>query len=281
MVIGQNYMTQRRNNTNQNITHKALSIQIGLNGLSFCVLNTQANSIIELKTYNKEKKQTPEELLDSLKHVFNTETILSEDFDKLSVIHVNELSTIVPKPIFNEDIIADYLKLNAKILKTDFITHDEITINDSVNVYVPYINVNNFIYDRFGDFTYKHYSSVLIETLLAEEKHNKEPKLFANINNTHFELIVIKAGELILYNTFEYKTAEDFIYYILFTAEQLALNPETIKLILFGAISKNDTLYNIAYKYIRNVDFGCVNTLYEFKDKSMAKHNHFTLLNSF
>lgn len=273
-------MTQL-SNTGLNISHKVLSIQINLNGLSFCILNTQSNTITDLKVFSKSKRQTPEDTLDALKHVFNTETVLSQNFSKLIVVHVNELSALVPKPMFNEDAIADYLKLNTKIFKTDFITHDEIAINDSVNVYVPYINVNNFIHDQFGDFTYKHYSTILIETLLAAEKNNKAPKLYANINASHFELIAIENGKLTLYNSFNYVTEQDFIYYVLFTIEQLGLNPETLSFVFLGAVTKNDNLFNIAYKYIREVSIGTNNTLYNFTTEPIANHNHFTLLNSF
>ena len=57
----------------------------------------------------------------------------------------------------------------------------------------------------------------------------------------------------LLYNSFEYSSKEDFIYYILFAAEQLELNPEKFELQLLGHISKDDPLFKIAYKYIRNV----------------------------
>lgn len=275
-------MIQKRNNTNHNITNKVLSIQVSLNGLSFCILNTQTNSIMYIKEFPKTKKLTPEELLDALKHIFNTETVFADRFDNLIVTHVNELSVFVPKPMFNENDISSYLKLNSKILKTDFITHDEITINDSVSVYVPYININNYIYDQFGEFTYRHYSSILVETLLAAEKNNNEPKLYAHICDNHFELIAIKNSKLLLYNTFEYKTAEDFIYYVLFTTEQLALNPETIKLVFLGDVVKDDLIYTIAYKYIRNISLGERNTTFNITTNApIAKHNHFTLLNSF
>ncbi|WAC02836.1 DUF3822 family protein [Lacinutrix neustonica] len=223
MATGQNYMTQSKIETK--IHHKELSIQVSLNGLSFCVLNTETKTISHLKTFLNSKKKNPLELLDQLKHVFNTETILHEVFNTVTVIHVNELSALVPKALFNKDIIADYLKLNTKILKTDFITYDTITLNDSVNVYVPYVNANNFIYDHFGDFTFKHYSTVLIESILRTEKHAIESKLYVHVNPSHFEIVAIKDGQLTLYNTFEYETPEDFIYYILFTIEQLSLNP--------------------------------------------------------
>jgi hypothetical protein len=42
----------------------------------------------------------------------------------------------------------------------------------------------------------------------------------------HFEIIVIQNQKLLLFNSFDYQTP-DFIYYVLFTAEQLSLNPKT------------------------------------------------------
>jgi hypothetical protein len=41
----------------------------------------------------------------------------------------------------------------------------------------------------------------------------------------HFE-IIIQNQKLLFFNSFDYQTPEDFIYYVLFTAEQLSLNPE-------------------------------------------------------
>src|SRR5690606_5493850 len=139
------------------------------------------------------------------------------------------------------------LKFNSKILKSDFIAFDTIDINESVNVYVPYANINNFIYDLFGTFTYKHISTILIEQLLMIEKNAAELKMYVHVDYKNFEIIVIENGKLLLYNTFEFNTKEDFIYYILFTAEQLKLNPETLHLIFIGNINKEDVFYNMAY----------------------------------
>ena len=87
--------------------------------------------------------------------------------------------------------------------------------------------------------------------------------------------------QLQLFNTFEYQTADDFLYYLLFTAEQLHLNPETLKLLLLGDISENDGLYQKAYQYIRNVDFLDTSDL-ENKNSFSTKENrkNFILFNS-
>ncbi|MBJ6369425.1 DUF3822 family protein [Snuella sedimenti] len=269
------------NNILDTLTHKELSIQISLSGLSFCIVDRDNNTITTLKEVDFEKRLTPIAILDRLKHTFNTEEALQESFNAVCVIHENELSTLVPKPLFNEECLADYLKFNTKILKSDFITFDAININDSVNVYVPYVNINNFIYDKFGAFTFKHVSTILIEQVLLIEKNNDTPKIYVNICSNHFEMVVVNKTKLQLYNTFEYATKEDFIYYILFASEQLELNPETLQLVLLGNIDENDPLYQIAYKYIRHISFGDRLDNYQYLEQPKTNYSNFTLIKSF
>ena len=77
--------------------------------------------------------------------------------------------------------------------------------------------------------------------------------MYVHIQSANFQVIAVRNQKLLLFNTFDYKTEEDFIYYLLFVTEQLNLNPETIQVKLLGTISKESNLYQIAYKYIRNV----------------------------
>ncbi|WP_308992811.1 DUF3822 family protein [Mariniflexile litorale] len=273
----------KTNKTFNKLTNLELSIQISLSGLSFCILNRDLNTITFLKEIHFDKKLNPLETLDALKEHLENENLLEETFSKVNVIYDNNLSALVPKPLFNEDCLADYLKFGSKILKTDFITFDEILINDSVNVYVPYVNINNFIYEHFGSFTYKHISTILIEQILLTEKNSNIPKVYVNINKGSFELIAINNTKLLLFNTFEYNTKEDFIYYVLFTLEQLELNPEKISLIFIGDINAKDELYEIAYKYVRFVFLGNREDPYKYSIDSQPKTNHsnFTLIKSF
>jgi len=277
---GQKHMAQTNNSSNK-LTNLELSIQLSLSGLSFCILNKDSNTIIEVKEFRFEKSLNPLEVLDELKALFTNETILNNSFTNVTIIHDNDLSTLVPKALFNENHLADYLKFNSKILKSDFIAYDSILENSSVNVYVPYININNYIYDKFGSFIFKHVSSVLIESILRIEKGSTLPKVYVHVSFNQFEIIIIKEGKLVLYNTFAYNSKEDFIYYILFTAEQLNLDPESLNLVFIGDITENDELYNIAYKYIRNISFGIRNDNFKYINNPKSKYSNFTLLKSF
>ncbi len=275
-------MVQTTNNI-KDISNLKLSIQVSLSGLSFCILNIETNTITYLKNFAFKKKLNPNQVLDKLQHYFNTESELKESFDEVIVVHKNELSTLVPKALFNEDNLADYLKFNNKILSTDFITFDEISLHDSINIYVPYININNYLYDIFGEFTYKHFSTILIEEILKIEKNTESPKMYLNICNEYFEVVVVEKGKLKFLNTFEYYTKEDFIYYILFTAEQLGLNPESFELIFTGNIDSKDELYAVSYKYVRFVFFSKRLDNFKYSELAQPENNHsqFVILNSF
>ena len=282
METGLRFMVPTTNNISETSNLK-LSIQVSLSGLSFCILNIENQTIDYLKGFSFDKKLNPEEVLFKIRSIFESEKPLQQPFTAILVIHKNELSTMVPTALFNEDNLADYLKFNNKILSTDFITYDHIEINDSVNVYIPFVNINNYLYERFGEFIFKHFSTILIEHILNAEKNSEKPKMYVNICDENFEIIVVEEGKLKLYNSFEFKSKEDFIYYILFTAEQLKLNPETFELIFTGNIDSEDELYKITYKYVRFVFFSKRIDNYKYSDQSQPENNHsqFVILNSF
>ncbi len=260
-----------------------MSIQISLNGLCFCVLNRTTSVIEFLESTVFDKRANPFEALEYLKKSLTEFEELNQTFNSVLVIYQNELSNLVPKSLFSERQSADYLKFNSKILKSDFLSHDEITKNDSVNVYVPYVNINNHIFDTFGVFVYKHASTVLIDSLLTIENKSNSEVIYLNINKHHFELLGFKNGNLLIYNSFEFSTKEDVIYYVLFTIEQLKFSPETLVLKLMGSIQAEDALYELLYTYIRYIEFYKPSHTYQVSSelKPFSEHEHAIILNSF
>lgn len=269
-------MAVTTNTTSNNIPLK-LSVQVSLNGLSFCVLNSNNNTILDLKEIFFDERLNPIEVENKLIAFFD-EHLTNSEFNEVVVIHASELATFVPLPLFNDKDLANYLKYNNKIFASDYIAHDIITPYDIVSVYVPFININNVFIDKYGAFTYKHTATVLVETLLKLTSSGTNTQVYANIASRHFELIALKNNELLFYNSFIYETKEDFIYYVLFSLEQLKLNPEEIPFIFLGAIDESNELYEIAYTYIRNISIMPSN--FKYHSETPISNKHFTLLNA-
>ena len=233
---------------------KTLSIQVSLNGLSFCIYDTSSNTIDVVDHLSFSKKLNPFETLEQLKSKLAVNTHFSQDFESLQIIHYNELATLVPSQLYDEANNAEYLKYNSKILKTDFIASDKLEYENIISVYVPYVNINNYIFETFGTFTYKHASTLFLDAIVALNIINQEDHLFVNLVGETMQLAVFKNNAFQLYNFFEFNSPEDFIYYVLFTCEQKQLNPESVKLYLIGDINTDDNYFTIAYRYIRHVE---------------------------
>lgn len=277
-------MTKRVRKTSSNITFKnqkenKLSIQFNLDGFSFSIHDTTSKKDVYFCEYLFDEKQTtPENLLQKIEEIFKTDDYLQQDFLKVNVIHQNQLFTLVPNTYFDENKLESYLNFNIKTFATDFIAVDELKSIEAKNVYVPYVNINNYLFQNFGEFDYKHHLTILIEKLLKESK-TIQKTMFINVGISTLDIIVLEKNKLQLANSFLYNTKEDFIYYILFVTEQLKLDPEKFTLYLIGKITTDSEIYKITYQYIRNIYFlESDNVIFNHLDA--PKHFNFTLLES-
>lgn len=279
MATGPLFMTKKENNNNIEDYYK-LSIQVSLNGLSFCIVDTIANTIILSKRLHFGKELSPYEIQKELKQLFRESRIEDYSFAEVIVIHRNNLFSLVPKPLLDKAELANYLKFNVKILANDLVEYDEIESYDLVNVYVPFVNINNYIYDLFGEFEFMHHGTIMIQSLLNSHSNGNEPICYVHVADKQIDITVLAQKQLLFFNSFHYTTKEDFIYYLLFTLEQLKLNTENIKLRLFGAVDMGDELYNICYEYIQHISIFIPPNDIHPADESEKEDIDFTVLNS-
>lgn len=271
-------MTLQNNNINQHNKYR-LSVQLTLTGFSFLVTNIAKKEIGFFSEKTFEQTVSPGELLLELKSILNDNSIFNTEFSEMNVIYHTTLYSLSPTSLFDESKSSDYLKFNAKILENDFIAHDTLKNHDITVIYIPFININNFLFEKFGNFNYYHSTTLLLENIFEDDKSFNLPKIYLNIYSNTFDLVAVKNDKLLLCNSFEFNTPEDFIYYILFCLEQLKMNPETIDLFVSGAINKGDSNHSILYKYIRNVSFYISKK--EIKTSEQDKSHHNMLLKQF
>lgn len=259
---------------------KKLSIQFNLDGFSFYISNSDSDTPILYTEYSFPVSiATPELLLEKIIAIFSEDKDLQQNFTSVMAIHQNNLFTMVPEELFDRNSLQNYLKYTVKTLATDYITYDFISPLQVNTVYIPYVNINNYIFQNFGEFEYHHHITVLINKLQKQKEASKEaPTVYVNVSKKELDIIIFKNNTLLFSNSFTYQTKEDFIYYILFVAEQLHLNPEEFHLYFMGKIEPNSALYEITYTFVRNVDF-IQNTKVNFNENDpFSAHSNFILL---
>ena len=255
---------------------KKLSIQFSLDGFSFYISNSH-NIISKFTSFEFPKAiKSPVLILKEIQEIFKNEKSLQQDFEFVNVIHQNNLSSLVPNQYFKDNDLNNYLKYSIKTITTDLIVYDDLNFIKAKNVYVPFVNINNFIFQNFGEFEYKHHSSILLEKLISLSDNSLN--FFVNISQSLFDIVVLKDSQILFYNIFEYQTKEDFIYYILFTLEQLELSSEETNISLTGNIDEHSELYKILYTYVRNVSFfNSKNSIFN-NQAEIDRHSNFILL---
>lgn len=262
-------------------TYRKLTLKIGLNGFSYGVWDTLQRNMVAFQEIQFDCNDKTKKVEDWYEHAFFNSTDLRLSYDEVQVIHDNNLNTFVPNALFDEAYLGSYLQYNTKVFDTDFFTHDTLESYSMHNVYIPYVHLNNFLVDKFGPYEYQHAASILVKRLLDLSKNTSGKKMFIHLSGTHFELIVLQNQHVLLYNSFDYKTPEDMLYYVLFTAEQLQLNPEQFPLEFLGNISPEHPAFQLTYAYVRNVSMFDISHCKAHNNYSNALNlEHFILFQS-
>ena len=242
------YIQESINLNSKNTDNYIVTIQHSLDGLSFVVFDTAENKFIALKHYHTTERNISLETL--LLELQEKESLKFDDFKNVNILIDNNINTFVPKDYFQEDIKDDYLSLlnmkHSNVLTDDIVEHNIVNVYSTDNDF-NFLNNNIKIY---------HSSSILIKKLLKEFKdRNQETRAFVNVKNNSYELIIISNDKLIFHNYFNFNTKEDFLYFILFTFDQLNIDNESIPLYFIGFIEEKSPIVELCSRYIRNIRF--------------------------
>ena len=286
-MINVKLQTQNNLSNFNNFDNSHLSIQLSLDGFAFSIFDKDLVDVIMLKSYEfSDRPHNPEQLLNHVKEIYQLEPILYNNFESVKVSHSNNLSAIVPETYYDENNLSDYLKYSIKVLDNDNIQVDHINDNTIKNIYIPFIGVNEFLKSIYDDFESVHSSSILISSLMGYFKNTIKKYFFVNVTKRNLEIIYMNNGVIQLNNSFLYHTKEDFIYYILYTMEQLNLDADAQPITFIGDIDEQSELYAITYQYVRHLDFLNVNN-FSLSDSffqihpQIQRHQYFELLNQF
>jgi hypothetical protein len=239
-------------NLEEHTYNETLSIQVSLDGFSFYAQDKNTGGYDEIVARTEENADSPEKILRKIEQVFEDHAGILKTFNTVDVVYRNELFTIVPSALFDPERLTDYLKYNTKILSTDFIVFDEIKPFELIVIYIPFANINNFFFDRFGSFSYHHHMTVFIEKVL-DNASNSQKQAVVNLDQGNFEIVAHEGKKMLLANSFTYENAEDFLYHILFCYEQLNFDPNRDTLVINGQLDKNGALYQLTQTYIRHI----------------------------
>ncbi len=222
--------------------------------LQLLVFDPEKNKFVAYARQEIKSGGNRREYADQLKKSFEESNLLQYEYKDTLVIWESWRSTFVPNALFDPAETETYFRFNQSVETDDKIYADKLQIAGIYNVY----SISESLEKSIGLRAYRdrHHASVFTESVLIWSKQKMLPKqVFLNVHPTFFDMLVTENGKLLFYNSFHYKTAEDFIYFVLFVYEQLKISPESNGVVLSGNILKNSVLFETLYKYIRHIEF--------------------------
>lgn len=254
-----------------------LYIFISESEISCAVADKKNHIFIAVESWEIAEVITPAEFLHAT--LEESEILRNNNFRSVICCSGFRTCTIVPDPLFTPETAKDQLLLSSVVNGSDEILIDEIQLIQAKVIFAVPFEIYNIIASYFTNVEFHHTVTATTGYLISNRRNIVDHVVNVNIHSSFFEVIVTKGSQLIIYNNFNYQSAEEVVYYILFICEQLHLNPETVQLQFSGKLQADDALYILSGKYFRKVGFSPRpgNYSYDMSLNEIPEHAHFNL----
>lgn len=227
-----------------------VEIQFCRQYLSIAYFYSSHNQYVGYEDYHLGKNENWEQAYPKLNNILKQ---IQLQYHDIRIGIIDDYYSIIPTPLFSHENIADYLNLNHSTKSKDFSFHYNSveSINSTIAYAVP-LQLNQLIQNQLTSYQLIHYTVPLLEYSNLQQKA-KEAEMQLHVQHNHFEVIYYEHQKLQFFNRFEYQTAEDLIYFLLYVMEQLKIDREKVEIQLYGEIDQSSSTYRILFQYIRHL----------------------------
>ena len=168
----------------------------------------------------------------------------------------NNRNTFIPKEVYKEKDRTKYLEILGLTDADSVVCADYVEEVGAYNVYAitkeEYEYVNAFPQNTKA----RHASSVVVAELIRKNSERTDDvRVYLNIKDQCFEMIVLEGCNLLFHNYFHFKTKEDFLYFLLFALEQMHLDAGSVPVYFIGMITEDSQIMELTKRYVRDVRF--------------------------
>ncbi len=268
---------------NKSLSKYDLNLNIGSNIIITNVSKTKSNTHIAIleKVFDNKLNQIEFPLANCIKALKESPIKISKQYAKVSISISNRLFSVVPKVLFEKNNINLYIKQNARIHSSCDYRYKVLEKEGLVICYAVPQNLNTWIKKIFPTAKITHEIAIVSESVSRDFYSLSNDRVIINIHKNYFYIASFRKGKLEFINTFPFSEKEDLLYYILFTFEQLSINPSLIEVFLTGEIQKGSEEHQLIFQYIKNLHFGFRNKNIKMSGalNEIPKHYFYTIFN--
>ncbi len=239
-----------------NVTKYHLSLQVSLKGFSFSVLDRDRNKYVALAHYPFSKVTSYRTQARLIGEIFESEQLLQCAFSHVKLLFATASYTFVPSVFYSDDDKSQWFKFNQDLCAGEELMSNYVFGNSSNVVFSVPVVLADLFRSKYPAVKFYHQSVPLIEELTLKSKIEADGRrVLVNVSPTFFDFVLIDGGEIVLFNTFKYKSIADFKYFFLNAIDNLKLSPLTTSVGVSGIVQSDSPIIEFMKEYIRNIGY--------------------------
>lgn len=243
-----------------NIHQYHLLINIGTRDFQTVIVDPQQHQVLLLEDYVLPEVGSIHELVQILEQLFDAHALLRAGFwKKIKVSFKNQKFVQVPKDLYAEESMDNYLRFNANVDRNlEFFSAVSNAHTEAMTVFAVNKELQEWIAGIYPSNppVFVHQSAALIEGVLKFAEDRNDNPLYIYVDRFKLHIIACSNGKLVYYNQFQIRQFSDYVKYIMLVMKSLRMDQSSSQVVLWGYIGKNSPHYQEFYKYISNVTFG-------------------------
>ncbi len=251
------------------VSEKQLVVRVGNRHFGYAITDTTAATLYQLAWYTGEDMSKGR-----IAAIIASYPLLKQQFKKIHIGYDFGKSLLVP---LGEGAEQDDLALLRAMFGTggkEMAIREVVTGWDIHNVYATPADIHHVLQQAFPVNNYWHGYTVNTKGLNMANA----AAFYVEVREEEFVLIVLKANELLLTQTYSYAAPADILYFLLQACQQFSLTQQDTKLVLSGLVTQESALFKDLYQYFIDICFREADWLFPSGQTSYPPH-FFTSLN--
>jgi hypothetical protein len=256
-----------------------LSLFVGSDEFLISIIDIRTNQCLLIEDFSIDPTDKP----GAIRSIYKEHHLLQAGFwNNIKIAFKNQKFTLVPTALFNSNQGEKYLNMAVEVEKDEEILFYKHIKADCTSVFAVEKELVEFFRETYKNLKlhFLHESSIFIEGVLRHDDHTDLKSMFISFGSDYFQVVVTEQRKLVYYNRFLTSQPEQILKYIMVVINQLELDQESTKVLVWGNVDSVSEKFSILYKYIRNISFGnrpsYIKSGYVFD--SILDHNYFGLM---
>jgi len=256
-----------------------LSLQLGHDNLSFCLLDTIRNKYILLRSYTPENNKKFSR--DNFEEIIAKDDFLGRKYSKVSLLLPSLKSTLIPSALYDPAKKEEYFSFNHVSTESNIILTNKLAEPDSYLLFGIPKHLYEIASEHFPVSAPVHHLKPLFHHIGHTMLSGGDFLIHAHVEADFFNLVIFRERKLELCNTFLYRNLSDILYHILNVFKSMNIKQEE-SIYLSGQTERYDDLFSNLSLYIRGVKFaeptGNFTFSYVFNETALHRYiNLFTI----